>query len=57
MKILDSKIYEADNEGRKVEKQFQKEGSSNVKNFIEDYIAQRKNYHKFQMYKKKMTAN
>ena len=54
IQVLDKKIRLADDEGRKYEKEFAK-GNLDKRNFIENYLEQRKEFHKFQILKVKVT--
>jgi len=45
-----------DNETKEIEKAFQKEKTLPVKEFITQFMAVRKDYHKFQTYKMKVNS-
>lgn len=54
MDLLGQKIKMKDNETKDIEKKFQKEKAIDAKEFINSFMAVRKDYHKFQIYKMKV---
>lgn len=54
--IIDKKILNADKDSRDLEKQFTK-GSINQKDFMDNFLTQRKNFHKYQILKVKVNQS
>ena len=54
--VIDKKISNADNETKQLEKAFYK-GSVDQKNFIEGFLAKRKEFHKYQILKIKVNQS
>ena len=50
------KIKAQDAKCKDLEKQFYKEQSLNLKSFVNEYMKERKEYHKYQIYKAKVNA-
>lgn len=53
LSVLDKKILASDNNSRRVEKDFIK-GNIDKKNFVDKYLEDRKNFHKYQILKVKV---
>jgi hypothetical protein len=56
LSVLDKKVRIADEESRKVEKEFAK-GGMDKRVFIENYLEKRKEFHKYQIIKVKVNQS